>query len=65
MLMGALSLVITLIPILNPTQFRLNGGESVPPLEWYGTGFAITAVVLGLAFWLNRKATKSDQESDR
>ncbi len=59
---GAVALGIVYFPILNPVQFRLTFGQESAPLSRYFFGIPASLLILGAAWYFNRKATRLKRE---
>jgi hypothetical protein len=53
---GAITIVITIFPVINPRQFEIMGGISSPERYFLGLGFGV--ILLASAYYLNRRAHK-------
>ncbi len=63
MVFGAVALMITFFPIINPAQHKFYAYESDSLILRYVVGSLVTSLILGLAFWLNRRAKECRRPS--
>ena len=65
MTLGAVVLVATYFPLLNPTQYKLNSNGSESLALRYVVGTAISLATLACSWKCNRHAKRSGAEGKR
>lgn len=57
-MVGAVLLVFTYYPIINPTQYRIDNHRETAPESRYVLGTPVAFLILSGAWYLNRKTQK-------
>jgi hypothetical protein len=58
MMFGAVLLVAVYFPVINPEQYRLESHQETASLSRYIVGTPISFLILGGAWYFNRKARR-------